>query len=363
MAHGAAHGWRFVLLAAGAASLLVGMWLGLARLGLAVPLRNLAPGDHGPLMVSGFLGTVISLERAVALRARWGYLAPVLAGLGGLVTLLTDSVAGPLLSLLASGVVVAILAQVVRLDRSLHHWLLSVAGGAWLAGNLRLLLGAPVFDVVPWWWMFLTLTIAAERLELNRLLRPTAGARAAFVAAVATLGAGALASLVDRAVGFRLLGLGSLGIAVWLLQFDIARRTIRQSGMVRFIATSLLSGYLWLAVGGALAAWWGHPVAGPLYDAMLHAVLVGFVFSMIFGHALVIVPAVLGVAVPYRSRFYLHLGLLHLSLVLRVVGDLGGEAALRQLGGVLNLAAVLLFIGSTVASAAGGQRESVRRSV
>nr|BFE78121.1 hypothetical protein GCM10020093_007220 [Planobispora longispora] len=38
--------------------------------------------QHGPLMALGFLGTLISLERAVALRSRWGYAAPALSALG-----------------------------------------------------------------------------------------------------------------------------------------------------------------------------------------------------------------------------------------------------------------------------------------
>src|SRR3972149_6584847 len=42
------------------------------------------PLAHGPLMVSGFLGTLIALERAVALRARWTYIGPLLTSLGGL---------------------------------------------------------------------------------------------------------------------------------------------------------------------------------------------------------------------------------------------------------------------------------------
>ena len=29
---------------------------------------------HGPLMVGGFLGTLIALERAVGLEKKWGYL-------------------------------------------------------------------------------------------------------------------------------------------------------------------------------------------------------------------------------------------------------------------------------------------------
>jgi hypothetical protein len=43
-----------------------------------------------------------------------------------------------------------------------------------------------------------------------------------------------------------------------------------------------------------------------LYDAMLHAVFLGFVISMVFAHASVIFPAVLGLPFEYRPAFYLH---------------------------------------------------------
>ena len=55
--------------------------------------------------------------------------------------------------------------------------------------------------------------------------------------------------------------------------------------IIRYVAVCLLAGYFWLAVGGALVA---LQVA---YDAALHAIFVGFVFSMVFGHAPVILPA------------------------------------------------------------------------
>jgi hypothetical protein len=133
---------------------------------------------------------------------------------------------------------------------------------------------------------------------------------------------------------------------------DIARRTVRQRGLTRFIAAAMLSGYAWLAAGGVLfAVLGGRLVAGPPYDAALHAVFVGFVFSMIFGHAPVILPAVLRVAVPYRAWFYAHLLLLHLSLALRVGGDLLGWWGVRRWGGLLGAAAILLFLALTAASA------------
>jgi len=54
--------------------LLVAIWAGWLRLGWPWPaLRPNLALIHGPLMVSGFLGTLVSLERAVALGYRWMY--------------------------------------------------------------------------------------------------------------------------------------------------------------------------------------------------------------------------------------------------------------------------------------------------
>ena len=67
---------------------------------------------------------------------------------------------------------------------------------------------------------------------------------------------------------------------------------------------------------------------------------------MVFGHAPVILPAVLRVAVPYRAYFYLPLALLHASLILRLAGDLAGLHPLRQWGGLANAAAIVVFIAT-----------------
>jgi len=137
-------------------------------------------------------------------------------------------------------------------------------------------------------------------------------------------------------------------LALWLLRYDVARRTVRKPGLTRFIAICLLAGYGWLAVGGILVGYFGGVTAGFHYDAILHAVFVGFVMSMIFGHAPIIFPAITGKAIPFRSAFYLHLALLHLSLLLRVAADLAVWLPARQWGGLLNVVAVLLFLLNTV---------------
>ena len=213
--------------------------------------------------------------------------------------------------------------------------------------------GWPIHRVVYWWVGFLVLTIAGERLELTRLLRLGAKSRAGFLTATIVFLFGiALTSLAPDA-GVRLTGAAMMAMAIWLGVFDIARRTVRTSGLTRFIAVALLSGYVWLGVAGLLALRFGGVAAGLQYDAILHALFVGFVFSMIFGHAPIIFPAVLGVRVAYRPIFYLPLGLLHASLTLRMVGDVASWLAGRQWGGLLNALAIVLFFALVVHGVAG----------
>jgi hypothetical protein len=169
--------------------------------------------------------------------------------------------------------------------------------------------------------------------------------------AVGLFATGAGLSLVWAEAGVRVAGAGLVAIATWLASHDLARRTVRFGGVTRFIALCLLIGYAWLATAGLLWLASGAHAAGPAYDAMLHAVFLGFVISMVFGHAPVIVPAVLRLPLPYRPRFYAHLALLHAGLVVRIVGgDVLGMEGMRQLGGVLNVLALLLFVASSAAS-------------
>jgi uncharacterized membrane protein len=200
---------------------------------------------------------------------------------------------------------------------------------------------------VLWWLGFLVSTVVGERLELSRLLRLTRWRYTTFLGAMALFIGGMLLSLRAFDVGMRVSGVGMLALAVWLARYDIARRTVRKTGLTRFIAVALLAGYVWLGFGGVLALSFGGVVAGPAYDAILHAVFVGFVISMVFGHAPIIFPALLRVPVFYDRTFYAPLILLHLSLGLRMLGDLVGWFAMRRTGGLLNALALLLFLGNT----------------
>ena len=71
---------------------------------------------------------------------------------------------------------------------------------------------------------------------------------------------------------------------------------------------------------------------------------------MIFGHAPIIFPAVLGLPVTFRPRFYLHLALLHAGLVVRVAADIGSWAPGRHWAGLVNVVTLLLFLINTISS-------------
>ncbi len=334
-------------------ALLAALWAGLMRLGWQLPA--LTPSlalAHGPLMISGFLGTLISLERAVAMKQKWMYLPPLLAGLGWLVAVLIPSLPlGPILLTLASLGGVAILIEMTRREFALHTVTMLLGMSAWFAGNLLWLFGWQIFQVVFFWQAFLVLTIAGERLELSRVLRPSRQSQLFFGCIVAIYLAGILIATFNLQLGTQLNGAALLFLALWSIRNDLAWRNLKHKlPLTRYIAWCLALGLTWLGVGGGLSLIFGAQVAGPRYDAALHVVFVGFVISMIFGHAPIIFPAILGVPINFQPGFYIHLILLHASLTLRVVADYANWHTLRMWGGLLNEVAILLFIGMTVLS-------------
>ena len=153
---------RSPILVLGVLSLLAGLWGGLLLLGLSLPtLRASTAADHGPLMALGFLGTVISLERAVALRRAWAFAAPVAAGAGGLSLLVgLPGVVGWSLLCIASVVFVIVYAVVLRIQPMAHlrgdgrrRGLLVCRdrGMAGRLGSARLVPGWPGFWCSPSW--------------------------------------------------------------------------------------------------------------------------------------------------------------------------------------------------------------------
>ena len=179
-------------------------------------------------------------------------------------------------------------------------------------------------------------------------MRRRPAAQLALYVVFAALVAGAVWSGLSPRFGGVVYGAALLSLAIWLGLFDIARRTLFAPGLSRYMAVCLLTGYVWLAVGGV--AWVATAMGWPARDVALHALGLGFIFSMIMGHAPVILPAVAGVKMRFGWWFYVPLGALHLSLIARLGFGLF-DLQVRATGAVLNAASIALFVATVVGSA------------
>ena len=341
---------RFPLLGLSIITLLLAGWYGIVRLGWQITLpRPEMIAAHGPLMISGFLGTLIIIERAAALRSWIAFVPALFSALGSLAIIAgMPPVVGRLLMVLGSLGLTVLFVHLTRQHPALHTATMVAGAAAWLVGNVLWMAGLPIYRVVFWWMGFLTLTIAGERLELSRVRRLSAGSYRLFLAANAIFVTGAALVIFLHDAGSRVAGAGLIAVGLWLLRYDIASRTVRMKGLTRFIAICMLIGYGWLIVGGGILLMVGGQTSGLWYDAMLHAVFLGFVFALIFGHAPLVFPSVLGLNFAYHSRFYAHLILLQVSLILRLAGDITGWLPARLWGGMFNGVALVMFLASTL---------------
>lgn len=312
---------------------------GLVRLG-SLPAQGFGPTGahaitaHGAVMMAGFFGALIALERVVALRR--GLWVPVLAALGGW---------------LAWGVGQWTAAGVL--------WVASAAGLVWLyawagsnramslplaveaSGALALLVANAAFAMGQMeaasigWSAFLVLTIAGERRELTRLVKLPGWASQAFLLVWAGSVAAVLLALWQPGVAAVLWWTTMALLAAWLLRWDVATRQWRAKGWAGHTAICLVCGYVWLATGSVLGLM-GQTVAW-------HALWLGFVMAMVFGHAPIMLPALAGWR-PEPTRWaLLPLAVLGVSLALRVVASVTGWADGLAAAGAGHALAFVLF--------------------
>lgn len=346
-------------------NLLAALSGGLVRVGLwsvqaAGPRGPGAVVSHGGLMMFGFFGTLIALERAVALqRGAW---VPALCGLAGLLAWTLPDPLGPWPG---GAQLPPALAVAGALGLSgLYAWAWRHRAGSPAARRALALplaveaSGAVALVVAALAWShdelllmraagsaFLVLTIAGERRELMRLVPlPPAAARGFLVGwvagglllaglTVAVLGQGADSTSAVWALrlGWALLA----ALALWLMRYDVARRQWKAGGWAGHTAQCLLVGYGWLAA----AAVFGLAGQGVAW----HLLWLGFVFAMVFGHAPIMLPALAGWR-PRPTRWArLPLFIMGASLGLRIVASVGPWPEAMALAGAGHALAVASF--------------------
>jgi hypothetical protein len=325
-------------------ALVLGVVGGLARLGVVLPVQ--APGPtvawHGPLILFGFLGVLVSLERAVALRRTWAFAAPALSILGTGVLLAGHA---GLASIAWSGAGAVAFAAVLGIERrssSPANRCMLASCGAWVTGAALWGAGWSIGALLPWWAAFLVLMIVGERFQFGKLRWRRLAARTLAVLAAAVL-VGAIVALVAPDLGMRVCGAAFAALAAWLLAIDLRQRA-RRPGLLWFVSVGLALGYAWLLVTGIIWLVLAPVLPGPAHDAAIHALFQGFVLGMVFAHAPMIFPAVTMLRLPFHRIQHVHLALLHGGLALRVGADLVGATQLARTGSTLTAIALALFV-------------------
>lgn len=361
---------RLLFLAGGGLALLAGLNGALLRLGLtapvpAIPLRDL----HGVLMLYGFLGTAILLERAVAIQSShskrsWSaYVSPALSGIAVLLSLVQvgSQVANISLSLFGGRLLpgllwsfaylalLAIYVVIWRRQQTIFILVQALGALAGLAGIALWTSGAEVATIVPWWLAFVVLTIIGERLELARIAFAAGGTETRVLLWVLAFMLALVLTLYNPPVGYLLLGVTLAAIIVDVGSHDVALRTIRSENLPKFIAAAMLSAYCWALLAAGIWIVVGPALSGAAYDVVVHALTIGFGLSMVMAHAPIIVPAIVRRSVPYSPVLWVVWGLLQLGLAVRVIGVARADVTAWQFGGAVDVLAVLAFVGVTFA--------------
>lgn len=324
----------FVLL-----SLVIGILAGLFRMGWMIPVGDVA-AEHGALMVGSFLGSVITLERIIVLKKKWLYAFPAISGISLIPLLLHNQQVALIMQAVGSLGLIYIYLVLISRFKEYYYYVMIVGAVGWSVGILIVLFGGSYAEAVLWWIAFILLTVFGERLELSKFLPTSSKKRITMILSIAVYMVG-IAIPADW--GSKIIsGLGLMLMAVWLLHYDIARKSVKSHGIHRFMGAMLLLGYVWMAFCGLLLIL--DPVSIYHYDAMLHTFFLGFTFSMIFAHAPIIFPGVAGLSIrPYHGSLFFWGIVLQLALIIRISGDLLEISYWRKIGGMANGVIIILF--------------------
>ncbi len=316
---------RIIAVLVFAPPLLVGLAAGLARAGWDasfLPSAGLA-FRHGVLLCI-WMTALAGLERAHRQGMLYA-LCPLALALSGGWMIAEPFARGPFVLLLLATLLLLVSNIVGARARATEVSTCRIVGSAFLlVGNALLFPDMPSHAVTSWWLGAALFYLLGLHLE-GRTAVLTSGDRLLFYALIVPTLLGALlknyalgSEFIDpysvtpsmRWGGDRLLGLVMCAAAVWLFVRDSG------DGWQRLCA---LGGGFFLALAGGLALYTGEILAGPLYEAIVHAFFVGFAFSLMLAR--------------FHLNSYLALSallLLYAALLAWIVGALSGAQPLAE---------------------------------
>lgn len=340
----------FVILAM--LSLITGLLAGLHRIGWTLPLSGISP-NHGAIMVGGFLGTLITLEKIIPLKKNILYVFPIISGSSVVLFFIGEPAYSVLCLMTASaGLSIVFLIYLVR-ERSMIYFLMFAGAACWLTGNMLLIIHNFYPISLPWWMAFVLLIITAERLELMKFLPVSRTQKSVFIGMLIIFLIGCTISF--HGIGSYLAAFALFGASIWLMRHDVVALNLKKEDLPRYVGVALLSGYFALLLSGLFLLLLTNQPLG--YDILVHSFFIGFVFSMIFAHGPIILPGVLGISVkPYHPIFYVWLALLHGSWITRTISDITLDMQLRKYSGLISAVAIIGYFLSLAVVTSRSQR-------
>lgn len=320
-------------------TLIIAIWSGWIRIGINLPVTAVA-AQHGSLMINGFLASLIFLERAVTFKNKWILLLPFINATSLFAVAAGWLQTAHLINIACSFGFMLMCALFIYKYKELYYYVFFAGAFCLLTGNILLFRTELYAAATIWWMQFLLFTIVAERLELSRFLPLPSSKRVLLMVILSVV-------LLTAFIPFHLQGniafaFALSATALWLMKYDMAFKSIKTKGQHRYSGSLLITGYVWLIITSVLLVIEKTLSFG--YDAVLHSFFIGFVFSMIFSHAPIILPAVAKLPIKiYRPVLYTGFFVLQLSLIARIIADITEQIELRKWAGMINGIAILLF--------------------
>lgn len=314
-----------------------GLWGGLTRIGWNMVVLPVT-AHHGAVMVGGFLGTLIALEKVIPLKKKFLLLIPILNALSIVFFFFSQPKISIYILIISSACLSLVFLYYLLRHRNIIYLLMSVGALCWLTGNITLLTRLFYPIAFPWWIAFILLIITAERLELMKFLPVSKAAINLFLAILLCFLIGCTLSF--HGIGSFISGLALMGISSWLMRHDVISINMKKKDLPKFVGISLLCGYIALLLTGIFA--FSLSDQWLTYDAIVHTFFLGFAFSMIFAHGPIILPGILGISItPFSKILYGWLFILQTSWIIRIFADVMVELNIRKISGLLSTIAIL----------------------
>lgn len=319
---------------------ITGGWIRLGYTEFQIPE---AAANHGVCMLGGFLGTLISLERAMVMKQRIWLLFPLICGTSVPLMLAGWTFPGKLTIFIASMGLSAIMYLQTLKHPAMHQYIMSLGAVFWMVGNFALIQSGLVAVATPWWIGFILFTIIGERLELSKFLPTPKWAKNSLYGLLALFLIGIWIPFHHH--GNWLMGASAIFISFWLLHFDMAKIASKKAYQFKYIGIGLRVGYVWLTMNGIVLLFFEKHVL--YYDLYLHTFFLGFTCSMIWAHAPIILPMVLNIKEsPYQPVIWPIWGFFQLTLLGRIICSIFGFHEMRKVFGVLNGWSIILIFGT-----------------